>query len=202
MTTLIGLMGPAGSGKTSVAQYLCDKYGAKKYSFAGQLKAMVGRALDFTDAQMYGTQSEKEAIDPRYGHSPRWFLQRIGTEGCRHTFGQDFWIEQCMAKIRRDMPDVAVLEDARFINEAEAIRCFHAHLSDVPQHGYVVKLLPPPGRETTEIGSLHPSETEWMQASADHTIAPLDRGLNLLFGLVDDVCRNLKLFPVRRETSI
>lgn len=186
-------MGPAGAGKSSVADYLVEKYGAKRYSFAGPLKQMVGRALEFTDEQLYGTQAQKEAPDPRYGgKSARWFLQRIGTEGCRNTFGQDFWTKQAIAMIEREAPTLAVIDDARFVNEAAAVQDFAA--------GYVVTLHSP-NRET-EADATHSSEQEWTKVEANYRIAPTERGLPLLFGLVDDMCRHYCLFPKRREVAL
>ena len=197
---VIGLMGPAGAGKSSVAQHLEQKYGAVRYSFAGPLKEMVGRALEFSHEQMWGTQAQKEAVDPRYGHSPRWFLQRIGTEGCRKTFGESFWTEQLISKIKRDRPDLAVIEDARFVNEAAAIReAFDLHITGaLARRGFIWRL-ESPGRETTEANSTHASEQEWKHAPCDHIIAPIERGLPQLFQLVDDVARAMTLFPKRRE---
>jgi hypothetical protein len=163
---------------------------------------MVGRALEFTDAQLYGTQAEKEAPDPRYGgKSARWFLQRLGTEGCRKTFGDDFWTRMLLEKIRREKPELAVIEDARFVNEAIAIREFNSiHLTGgLVGRGYVWRL-ESPNRET-EADANHASEREWMDAPCDYIIKPNTRGLEQLFQLVDDTARAMALFPKRREVA-
>lgn len=186
MTIVIGLLGPAGAGKTSVAQHLVEKYGARRYSFAKPLKDMVGRALDFTHDQMWGSQAQKEAIDPRYGHSPRWFLQRIGTEGCRKTFGENFWVDQSVAQVRRDAPAIAVFDDARFKTEADAIRGY----TDLHNSRGVILRLESPDRET-EADASHASEREWADCEYDFLVKPAQRGLELLFGLVDEGCRHL-----------
>ncbi len=44
-------------------------------SLASPLKRIAQVTMGFSDAQLYGTQEEKEAIDPRYGMSARVFLQ-------------------------------------------------------------------------------------------------------------------------------
>lgn len=201
MTVVIGLMGPAGAGKSSVAQYLVEKYGATRYSFAEPLKTLAMRTLDFTHDQVWGTQAQKEAIDPRYGFSPRWFLQRLGTEGCRRTFGEDFWTAQTIDRIRREAPLVAVIEDARFVNEAIAIRSFQiTYANRLARHGYVWRL-DSPNRETSA-DATHASEQEWLRAPYDYLIAPPARGLDLLFRLVDSACEVLKLFPKRPELPL
>jgi hypothetical protein len=192
MTLIIGLMGPAGAGKSSVADYLVTKYGAQRYSFAKPLKDMVGRALEFSKEQLWGTQAQKEAPDERYGgKSARWFLQRIGTEGCRKTFGEDFWVKQGIAQIERDRPSVAVFDDARFITEANAIRAFGAGKT-AHNTGFVWRL-DSPDRET-EADASHQSEREWLDCPYDYEIKPAKRGLDLLFAKVDEACAHFGLF--------
>lgn len=184
----IALLGPAGAGKTTVSEYLIERYDAKRYSLAGPLKQMVGSALGFTTEQMWGTQEQKEAIDPRYGHSPRWFLQKIGTEGCRATFGEDFWTKMCLEQIAREAPALAVIDDMRFVNEAELLRLF-------PRpgfHGYVWRLRPPADAEAKDRAAAagkHASEREWAVAPADIEIAPTKRGIPELLALVDDAMK-------------
>ena len=188
MTVVIGMMGPAGAGKSSIAQHLIDKYGATRYSFAGPLKEMVGRALEFSHEQLWGTQAQKEEPDPRYGgKSARWFLQRIGTEGCRKTFGETFWTDQLLEKIRREAPALAVIDDARFVNEAIAIKRWDRALP-----GYIWRL-ETPDRETTA-DATHASEREWMDAPYDYVVAPTRRGLDMLFSLVDDTMRAMGIY--------
>jgi hypothetical protein len=121
MTKIIGTCGPAGSGKSTVANYLVEHYGARRYAFADPLKQICIRTLDFADEQLNRTQAQKEAVDPRYGFSARWFIQRLGTEGVRAVLGPDFWWRYCLSRIARDAPGVAVIEDVRFVNEATGV---------------------------------------------------------------------------------
>lgn len=199
MTIVIGLLGPAGAGKSSVAGHLEEKYGAVRYSLAAPLKEIAMRAFGFTHEQCWGTQAQKEAPDERYGgHSARWFLQRLGTEGIRHVFGADVWTDLLIKKIGDERPNVAVIDDVRFINEAKKLREFgigmvHGNHFQMDRSGYIWRL-ESPGRETQADAS-HASEAEWSHAPWDYAIAPTERGLDKLFALVDDACRHYKIFP-------
>jgi hypothetical protein len=186
-TTVIALCGPAGSGKSSVADYLIEKYGAQRYGFTTPLKEMVRKAFDLTWNQVYGTQEQKEAVDPRYNHSARWLLQRIGTEGCRATFGEDFWTKQCLDMIHRQNQRIAVIDDMRFFNESEAV------LHDSRVNGYVFRLWPVGDSialERAEAAGSHSSEAEWKSVNASLEIQPQKRSLEELFSLVDVAMRD------------
>ncbi len=52
----------------------------------------------------------------------REFLQRYGTEAHRDVFGQSFWVDQAMADYYRSTEVYFYFTDARFVNEAVAIR--------------------------------------------------------------------------------
>jgi hypothetical protein len=129
---IIGLLGKAGSGKTTVANWLRDSYGAQKFSYAAPLKEMARRIYGLTDAQLFGTQEEKEAVDPRYGKSSRQLLQFLGTDVCRDVLGSDVWVNAAMGALRHGI--TWVCDDLRFPNESRAIRL---------RGGIVVKLICP-----------------------------------------------------------
>lgn len=174
MTVIVGLLGPAESGKSTSAQYLVDRYGARRYALATPLKEIARRAFDLSVAQVYGTQADKDAIDPRYNVSARWLLKRLGTEGIRAVLGADFWWKYALDTIARDRPEFAVIDDVRFINEAEGIG---------RAGGFVWRLDPVPGRPQKPAD--HQSELEWMLAKHDARIAPRSPGLEHLYREID-----------------
>lgn len=63
---LIVLSGDAGAGKDSVANVLVDSYGWERYSLAAPLKRFASDMFGFTDAQLYGPSSARNAPDPRW----------------------------------------------------------------------------------------------------------------------------------------
>ena len=129
MIYLLGLLAKSGHGKTTVARHLVEAYGAQVRSLAGPMKRAVKSVFGLSDAQLWGTQAEKEAIDPRYGFSPRWLLQRLGTEGLRHEFGEDVHLRALAHGLRREeaerppgtAPRLYVVDDVRFPNDARVL---------------------------------------------------------------------------------
>lgn len=174
MTVIVGLLGPAESGKSTSAEYLVRVYGARRYALATPLKEIVRLAFALEPEQVYGTQSNKDWVDERYGVSGRWLLKRIGTEGIRAVLGADFWWTYALDTIAQDAPALAVIDDVRFINEAEGIQ---------RSGGFVWRLDPVPGRPQKVAD--HASEQEWLQASHDVRIAPNALGLDGLYRELD-----------------
>lgn len=174
MTDIVGIMGPAGSGKSTAAKHLVDFYGAKRYAFADPLKRLAIEVFEFTEAQVFGSQADKETVDPRYGLSPRVFLQRLGV-AARKIFGEDFWVRQCLERIMRESPKLAVIDDVRFVNEATAV---------MGAGGRVLRMEPMrTGASTADAN--HVSETQWTSAPYDVRIAPREYGIASLLAEVD-----------------
>lgn len=116
--SIIGLLGRKGHGKDTIADYLVQNYNYSKFAFALSLKDIIKQLFDFNDDQLYG--NSKEEIDPRWGKSPRWIMQFLGTDVFRNTFGEDFWIKSLKYKIKDY--NLVVISDVRFQNEADFIK--------------------------------------------------------------------------------
>lgn len=115
---LISLSYAARSGKDTVADYLVKKYNFHKVAFADSLKKACKEIFNLSDEQVYGKL--KETVDEYWQVTPRYILQRVGTECLRQGYAQDIWIKSLGAKIKSN--ENYVISDARFINEVEAVK--------------------------------------------------------------------------------
>lgn len=116
---LIGFAGPVGSGKTTAAKAT----GFKRTYFAEPLKKCVRDLFLFSDEQLY-TLEGKEAVDARWGKSPREIMQHFGTEYIRANF-DNFWVRRMameLLNLRTQGFNNIVIDDVRFENEAAMIR--------------------------------------------------------------------------------
>lgn len=121
---LLGITGPARSGKDTIGNYVVDKYGFVRYAMAWPLKEMVkvGLGLDPND---YETNDQKEAVIPWLGCSVRHVWQTLGTDWGRVCINEDLWLilaERTIKKvIGMGVPGV-VITDLRFENELAMVR--------------------------------------------------------------------------------
>ncbi len=117
---IIGLAGPAGSGKDTVADYLVAQHGFTKLSFAGPLKAML-KAGGFPEP---ADRALKEAIIDGFDFSWREAAQKLGTEFGRG-LDPDIWVKVVeRGLVARDHDNTGrwVISDVRFENEGTMIR--------------------------------------------------------------------------------
>ena len=153
---VIAFLGRAGSGKTTAGNYVVEKYGATRVSFAGPLKELAKLLFDFTDEQVYGSQESKETVDPRYGFTPRKAMQNLGN-GAREIIGKTVWTDACFNTIRKTDSNLFVIDDCRYVNEARLIQGLSV-FSDNVYIPSVIKLVCPDS--VSNDAGTHPSEAE------------------------------------------
>uniref|UniRef100_A0A6H1ZA50 Putative ATPase domain containing protein n=1 Tax=viral metagenome TaxID=1070528 RepID=A0A6H1ZA50_9ZZZZ len=115
---VIGLVGKAGSGKTTIAKYLLDEYGFARFAFADPLKHMLIQAGLITNHEAYVHKTE----------TSRMLMQKIGTDLIRKQIDSRYWLKRAYPIIHYlvGLHRNVVIDDIRFPNEAEMIRnVFH-----------------------------------------------------------------------------
>lgn len=139
---IVGLVGFAGSGKGTVADILCEKYGFTKVSFADVVKDITAQMFGWdrhllegdTDESRTFRESQDDWWTARLGKpiTPRNMLQLMGTEAGRDTFDQNIWIHNVERKIHNmrvnEFKEKFVIADTRFPNEIDAIRNWGGHV--------------------------------------------------------------------------
>ncbi len=142
---ILGLAGEAGTGKDTMADYLCREHGFVKIAFADRFKVFVQEVFDFSDAQLYGVL--KEVPDKRYPRgdgtflSPREAIQRIGDEWGRRCY-PNTWVDLTIRNTKKLLqgthtytakgglkkrwfrwrPAGVVISDVRYLNEIYGVR--------------------------------------------------------------------------------
>lgn len=124
---IIGLLGPAGSGKDTVREILA-KHGYYGLAFADPIREMLKPLLLAcgVDLSYMTARHLKEQPMPVLGVSYRQLAQTLGTEWGRAQ-GPDFWLRIAAASMMEVSistfgPPLFVISDVRFPNEAEWIR--------------------------------------------------------------------------------
>jgi len=127
---LIGLIGAAGAGKSTVANIIERDYGFSKIRFAGGIKSML-RALLYEAGVDHGRIHEmidgslkETACDELAGKSPRYCLQTLGTEWGRDFMSKNFWVDLTMHSVDNllAISKSVVIDDVRFPNEVKAVK--------------------------------------------------------------------------------
>ena len=115
---IIGFTGAIGSGKTTAAHCLCTSHRFYRVRFADPLKAML-RGFGLTHAQIDGDEKEKPCA-ALGGRTPRYAMQRLGTEWGRELIHPDLWVDAWAREAVKYAH--VVVDDVRHQNEADAIK--------------------------------------------------------------------------------
>jgi hypothetical protein len=176
---IIGVCGLIGSGKGTVADLLVDSHNFQKLSFADSLKDGVAAMFDWPRSMLEGdtaaSREWREQADrfwtKEMGHAvtPRWVLQKVGTECMRHGLFDGIWVSRTKQKIQKHSYLDFVIPDVRFPNEISMIHSQGGVVLEVQrgeQPDWVCNLR----QNGVEPEDIHPSEWSWMRERIDHVI--------------------------------
>lgn len=183
---IIGLLGEAGSGKDTVANYLISMHGYSQDSFATSLKDAVAAVFGWDREALEGKTTEsrewRETVDSWWSErlnipdlTPRLMLQQWGTEVCRNHFHNDIWI----ASLERRMAanSNTVISDCRFPNEIDVIK---------KMSGITIRIY-----RGASLSNNHISEYAWKSIEPDYKIYNND-SLEELYSKLDIIMYKLR----------
>lgn len=154
---VVGLVGHAGSGKTSIARYLVSCLGFIRLSFADPIKRMLSVLVDDCDDRVM----REFPNDKLCGKSIRYGLQTLGTEWGRNLIGDDIWVaymNRCITGYIKMGCMKFVIDDVRFLNEASLVESFNDD-----GYGIVIRIV----RDHTDCKEMdHQSESELNKINA------------------------------------
>lgn len=125
---LIGLIGAAGSGKSTAAAHLVKEYGFVELTLAGPLKDLCAKFFGW-DRDRLDELEYKEEQDPLLPEdwTRRRVLQHVGTQGMR-AIDPDVWVKKVLRQMDviwcdDDATNIPiVISDVRFPNEVKLIQ--------------------------------------------------------------------------------
>ena len=210
---IIGIVGFAGSGKDTIADYLQNIHQFRRESFAHTLKdavaAVFGWDRDMLEGRTRESREWREQVDSWWSErlgmtvTPRLVLQLWGTEVARKSYHDDIWIASLENKLRKTHDDV-VISDCRFPNEIRAIKV---------AGGIVIRVVRGPepvwfelaqtvnqgptrnakwrlSKNELETYKIHASETAWIGTDFDAVIDNNQDGMDNLFRQVKNLVVN------------
>lgn len=144
--TVIGLTGPAGSGKDTVGDILVRNHNFVKIALADPLKNGISAMFGISN-DVLNYRDLKEKPHPLLcNRTPRYVMQTLGTEWGRNLIADDIWTriaDQTIKKYKKNAFDLningVVITDIRFESEAKWFRSisnnlWHIKRNDNPYH--------------------------------------------------------------------
>ena len=171
---IIGLAGPKGGGKDTIANGLAEIFQLDKRRYAEKLYVMAATFDPVFHPDMLHSDKEDWVLgDPDLG-TRREFIEKLGTEFGREMIHRDIWTKGLISSIAM-LP--TVVADVRFESEADAIRNLG---------GVIIHLRP----DWTDFGRKHVSDFPL-------TIAPGDLALKTYRGQTERAIEQAAEFVAR-----
>lgn len=199
---IISLSGLQGSGKDTVADYLCNVYGYERISFASSLKDATAAIFSWDREMLEGrtpeARAKREEVDEWWEDrlqipclTPRVVLQQLGTEVFRNAFHYDIWIASLEHKMMTAPASARfVITDCRFENEICMLRKLNAAIFWI-QRGPLPAWWGDAQKGKTPEG-IHVSETGWIRYVVDSSETSSNCIENN--GTLDDLYKKIKAY--------
>ena len=159
---IIALCGKRRVGKDVVAAHLVSAYGMQHMKIAHKLKEACSIMFGFSKEQL--ENDEKDAIDTRWGVTPRQVMQFVGTELMQHKIqelipdvGRLLWVKSLCAELDKKS---VVISDVRFVHEVQELK----------RHGAYIIKIHSDRMQCQETVDHHISETESELVQADFVV--------------------------------
>ena len=187
---IIGVCGFQGSGKDTIGNYLVSKYNFTRLSFASSVKDVASSLFGWDRTMLEGlteeARAQRDMVDEWWadafgikGFTPRFVMQKIGTEIFRENLHPDIWLKIVEKKIidmskNQSNPNI-VITDCRFPNEFAMIKkhggiIINVH-KDLPEWFNDLKLGRIEQEELSKLNiNLHLSEISWIKEEFDFTL--------------------------------
>ena len=189
---IIGIAGPIGSGKSTVAKEIAKQLGSNNlFAFADPIKDVVV-LLSSCDRAALDEQPIKSELFPDSDVTYRYVMQTFATDWARNMIDADIWLNHMKRRVQCAKGDV-IIQDVRFENEASFIR----DNGGVIVHIRDPKMAPPTARKS-------PIARKWEQFKNRITGSPnahvSEVGLKFKDG--DLVFKNEKLGNIYLEQAV
>lgn len=128
---LIGLHGPAGCGKDTIARILCDTQEFRQIALAQPIRNGISVMFGLPVEYLTDRALKEQPLDLLCGHTPRHAMQTLGTEWGRNHICLDVWLKIAQREIDYQNSLAAannlylrgiVVSDIRFEGEAKWLR--------------------------------------------------------------------------------
>lgn len=160
---IVGISGKRGTGKTTLANMLADKYGFEHRYFAQTLKGLVSQQFGLGYDHVHGHLKEFE-LKAYPGWTPRKLMIAVGQ--FYRSIDELFWVRKTLENITGHV----VISDVRFLNEVQEIK---------KRGGIIVRLSRDPKLNIYQGEINDPSETALDDYKDFDIIVPAESNLDM-----------------------